>query len=362
MSDLAIPSRVEPFAAPAAAGKFRSFTPTTRARRTERLVAIATLIVPHAGAGAAIVWALQPSFPLASALWFLVVSHVLRGFGISIGFHRLVSHASFKTKPWLRVVFAALGMTAGQGPVLWWAAIHRRHHGNTECEGDPHSPYVLEGRRMPAIRGFFHAHMGWLFVHQTTSWHYYIRDLLKDGALFRANQLYLVWMSASIALPAAIGFAIYGTGEGALFGLLFGGLLPIVTVQHATWAINSVCHVWGTRPYCTGGNAIDKGRNNVLVAIVTLGEGWHNHHHAFASTADNQFRFWQFDPSAWVIYALGAVGLTWDIKKPSRAVRAQSRLRRDRLPPIFTTAWRSGRDPRLGQSELESTQNAQTQP
>jgi stearoyl-CoA desaturase (Delta-9 desaturase) len=193
-------------------------------------------------------------------------------------------------------------------------------------------------------------------VHQTTSWHHYIPDLFKDAALYRANQLYLVWLVGSVLLPVGIGYAIYGTGQGALLGLLWGGLLPLVSVQHVTWMINSVCHVWGTRPYCTGGDAIDKGRNNVLVAIVTLGEGWHNHHHAFPSTADNQFRFYQFDPSAWVIYTLAALGLARDIKKPSRAVREQSRVRRERLPWIFTTGWRSGRDPRLGQQpEIKST-------
>ena len=145
-----------------------------------------------------------------------------------------------------------------------------------------------------------------------------------------------------------MGFAVEPTSVGVVNGLLFGGLIPMLTMQHATWAVNSVCHVWGTRPYCTGGDGIDKGRNNVLVALFTVGDGWHNHHHAFPSSAVNQFHFWQFDPSAWLIRSLAVVGLAWDVKMPSAATREQSRRKKESLPPLYTTGWWAGRDPRLG--------------
>jgi stearoyl-CoA desaturase (delta-9 desaturase) len=327
---------------------FRVFEPAAATRKTERAVAIATTLVPHLALIAAVPFALHYGFPAKLALSMWVASHVLRGLGIAIGFHRLVSHASFKTKSAVRVFWSILGMMAGQGPVLWWAAIHRRHHGNTERPGDPHSPYVRGSERMPALRGFMHAHMGWLFVHETTSWRYYIPDLLKDTALFRANQLYLVWTFSGLILPAVIGFAINPTWVGAVNGLLYGGLLPMLTIQHSTWAVNSVCHVWGTRPYCTGSDALDKGRNNVIVAILTVGDGWHNHHHAFPSTAINQFHWWQVDPAGWLIRGMSAIGLAWDIKMPSENTRELSRLRKAKLQWEYTTGWWSGRDPRLG--------------
>jgi stearoyl-CoA desaturase (delta-9 desaturase) len=332
---------------------FRVFEPSQRARRVERSAAFGTVLVPHLVLLASIPFLVRYSLPLSEALAFWAVGHALRGFGIVVGFHRLVSHAAFKTKSWLRLVFAVLGMTAGQGPVLWWAAIHRRHHGNTERQGDPHSPYVDGTVRTSALRGFVHAHVGWLFKHQTTSWRYYIPDLLRDARLFRVNGLYPLWLGLGLIVPALVGFALHPTWVGATQGFLYGGLIPLVTMQHATWCINSVCHVWGTRPYCTGGDAIDKGRNNVIIAVFTVGDGWHNHHHAFPSSADNQFRFWQFDPSAWLIRALGVVGLAWDIKMPSHAVREQSRRKRTSLPTEYTTGWSAGRDPRLGRAELQ---------
>ena len=327
---------------------FRVFSPAANTRKTERAIALATTLIPHLALIATVPFAMRYGFPLELALTMWITGHVLRGFGIAIGFHRLVSHAAFKTPSWLRVALAVLGMTAGQGPVLWWAAVHRRHHGNTERSGDPHSPYVKGSRRMGAVRGFMHAHMGWLFIHETTSWRYYIRDLLQDRALFRANELYFVWMLGGLALPAAIGFGLNPTWIGAVNGLLYGGLLPMLTIQHSTWCINSVCHVWGTRPYCTGGDGIDKGRNNVIVAILTVGDGWHNHHHAFPSTAINQFRWWQLDPSGWVIRSLALVGLAWDVKMPSVSTRELSKRRKENLPTVYTTGWWAGRDPRLG--------------
>lgn len=245
----------------------------------------------------------------------LIAMYSLTTFGIGIGYHRLLSHRSFQTSAPIRALFAILGSMAGQGPPLFWAAVHRRHHKYSDQPGDPHSPNLHGGGVWGVLRGFWHAHTGWLFVHEITDWGRWIPDLLQDRLLFRINRLYFLWMLLGLAIPATIGGLLSGTWRGAGLGMLWGGLVRMFLLHHSTWGINSVTHLWGTRPYKSN----DYSRNNALVALMTYGEGWHNNHHAFPHSALHGLRWWQVDISGLVIRTLQACGLAWDVKRPSPA-------------------------------------------
>jgi stearoyl-CoA desaturase (delta-9 desaturase) len=290
------------------------------ATRLERRIALIVILTPILGLVAAIVLLWERAIGVPE-LATLAVMYVLGMFGITIGFHRLASHRSFQTPAPLRALFAILGSTAGQGPVLYWAAIHRRHHKYSDQPGDPHSPNMHGDGWRGLLKGFWHAHTGWMFVHEVIDWGRWIPDLLADRTLFRVSRLYFLWMFLGLAIPAAVCGLIGGSWMGALLGLLWGGLVRLFLLHHCTWAINSVTHIWGTRPY----KSRDYSRNNALVAVVTLGEGWHNNHHAFPTSAFHGLTWWQIDPSGLVIRALRLCGLAWDVKTPSLATRAEAR-------------------------------------
>jgi stearoyl-CoA desaturase (delta-9 desaturase) len=282
-----------------------------RERRVERLFAVATVLLPTIGAGVALALAASGRATRADlALW--AAGHVLTGLGIAIGYHRLVSHHAFATTRWITALFVVLGSTGMQGPVVWWAATHRRHHGTSDRPGDPHSPYLRRDEPTSGLRGLWHAHVGWLFVHENTDWPHYVPDLLRDPLVFRLNQFYLVWVALGLAVPAVVGGAISGTWQGAFGGFIWGGLFRVFTTQHATWCINSVTHSFGTRPH----ESRDQARNNVWLVLPTLGEGWHNNHHAFPNAASNQFEWWQLDPSGLLVRGLSRLGLAWNLRGP----------------------------------------------
>jgi stearoyl-CoA desaturase (delta-9 desaturase) len=293
---------------------------SARARRVERRIAMVVVLTPLVGLIAAIVLLWDQAIGVTE-LTLLAVFYSLSTFGIGIGYHRLVSHRSFQTTGPVRALFAIFGSMAGQGPVLFWAAIHRRHHQYSDLPGDPHSPNLHGSGIGAMLKGFWHAHTGWLFVHEVTDWGRWIPDLLRDRTLFRINQLYFVWMVLGLALPAAIGGLVSGTWTGALLGLLWGGLVRMFLLHHSTWAINSVTHIWGTRPY----RSRDYSRNNALVAVLTYGEGWHNNHHAFPTSAIHGLEWWQVDLSGLVIRALRLCGLAWDVKRPTAAMCQEAR-------------------------------------
>jgi stearoyl-CoA desaturase (delta-9 desaturase) len=194
---------------------------------------------------------------------------------------------------------------AGEGPVLFWAATHRRHHSHSDTDQDPHGP------NQPGFAGFWRAHVGWLFEPQPQDTGRYVPDLIRDRTTSLANRFYLLWFALGLALPAAIGFAFDG-GRGALEGLLWGGMVRIFVAHQATWSINSMCHLFGARPYETH----DDSRNFWPLALPTLGGAWHNNHHAFPRSAFNDFTWWQVDPSAWLIRLAAALGLVWDVRRP----------------------------------------------
>jgi stearoyl-CoA desaturase (delta-9 desaturase) len=241
----------------------------------------------------------------------LAVTYVLTGLGITVGFHRLFTHRSFKTRPAMRALLAVLGSAAVEGPVIEWVANHRKHHRFSDVPGDPHSPHVdhAAGWR-GALGGLFHAHVGWILGGDPmASQERYASDLLADPVVRLIDRTFVLWVLAGLAFPFAMGLALTDSLAGGLTGLLWGGGVRIFFLHHATFSINSLCHTFGSRRFSTG----DESRNLLWLALPTLGESWHNNHHAFPTSARHGLRWWQLDPSAWFIAGLERVGLAWDV-------------------------------------------------
>jgi stearoyl-CoA desaturase (delta-9 desaturase) len=258
----------------------------------------------------------------------------LTGFGVTIGYHRLLTHRSFETRRLVRLLLAVLGSSAGQGMVIRWCATHRRHHQRADRKGDPHSPHQHGGGTGGLFHGFCHAHMGWVFQRDHSGLARSVPDLLGDRGLLMIDQLYFVWVIGGLLVPAAALGLLLHTWHGCLAGLIWGGLVRICLMQHVTWSVNSVCHIWGRRPF----ESHDHSTNNLPVAILSLGEGWHNNHHAFPTSARHGLRWWQVDPSYVVILLMKIVGLAWNIRLPTNeAVAAKTRRgQTGRLDPVLS--------------------------
>jgi stearoyl-CoA desaturase (delta-9 desaturase) len=232
-------------------------------------------------------------------------------FGVTGGFHRLLTHRSYQTYKPVEYGFATLGSMAVQGPVMSWVADHRKHHAHTDKEGDPHSPHVGHGSGVRgALRGLWHAHVGWLWRTNGQARAYkYARELVEDRGMKRINRAFPKLVLASLVLPALLGFALTGTLRGALTGLLWGGFVRIFIQHHVTWSVNSICHFFGTRRF-----AIEDQSTNVFwLALPSFGESWHHNHHAFPRSAAHGLRWWEVDLSEMVIRLMRRVGLAWDV-------------------------------------------------
>ncbi len=246
-----------------------------------------------------------------SDLVALTITYLLTGLGITVGFHRLLTHRSFKTSPALRGVLAALGSAAVEGPVIEWVANHRKHHQFSDEPGDPHSPHVGHGSGWRgALGGLFHAHVGWILGGDAlANEERYAKDLLADPVVRFVDRTFVLWVALGLAFPFALGFALTGSVVGGLTALLWGGAVRMLLLHHATFSINSLCHFFGKRSFATG----DESRNLLWLSLPTLGEAWHNNHHAFPTSARHGLRWWQLDPSGWLIAGLERVGLVWDV-------------------------------------------------
>jgi stearoyl-CoA desaturase (delta-9 desaturase) len=266
--------------------------------------------VPFLALGVA-VWRSWEGLLSASDAIVFGVLYLLTGLGVTVGFHRLFTHRSFKTGPVVRAVLAILGSAAIEGPVISWVADHRKHHAFSDAPGDPHSPHVDHGVGVRAtLRGLLHAHMGWLFVHdERGSKQRYAPDLLADPVVRFVDRWFFVWALGGLAAAFGLGFAIGGSVDAALTGLLWGGGVRLLVLHHVTYSVNSICHVFGRRRFATK----DESRNVVWLSLLTLGESWHNNHHAFPTSAAHGMRRWELDPSALVIRGLAACGLAWDV-------------------------------------------------
>jgi len=241
----------------------------------------------------------------------MAIGYSATGLGVTVGFHRLFTHRSFKTSTPVRALFAVLGSAAVEGPLIEWVSTHRMHHRFSDREGDPHSPHTDRdlGWR-GAFRGLLHAHLGWLFRATDLALpERYAPDLLADPLTRFVDRTFLVWVLAGLAAPFGLGVALSGTVAGGLTGLLWGGAVRILLLHHATFSINSLCHFFGRARFDTG----DQSRNLAWLALPTFGEAWHNNHHAFPTSARHGLTRWQLDPGAWLIGALERVGLAWDV-------------------------------------------------
>jgi len=248
-------------------------------------------------------------------LAILAVAYAITALGVTVGFHRLLTHRSFKTSAVLRGVMAAVGSAAIEGPVISWVADHRKHHAFSDEPGDPHSPHVGHGVGWRgALRGLFHAHMGWLFIHtERGSKQRFAPDLMKDGVVSMIDRTFFLWAVVGLVVPFAAGYVLGGTLVAGLTALLWGGAVRVFLVHHVTYSVNSVCHVFGRRRFPT----TDESRNVFWLALPTMGEAWHNNHHAFPTSAAHGLRRWELDPSAAVISALERLGLVWDVVRVS---------------------------------------------
>jgi stearoyl-CoA desaturase (delta-9 desaturase) len=250
-------------------------------------------------------------------LCVLAITYTLSGMGVTVGFHRLFTHRSFKTTRTVRALLAVLGSTAAEGPVIEWVATHRKHHCFSDRPGDPHSPHVdrAAGWR-GALRGLAHAHVGWMFRGKDmANPARYARDLLADRDIRVISRTFPLWVLVGLAVPFGLGAAMTDSVEGGLTGLLWGGVVRLLLVHHVTFSINSLCHFFGRRPFATR----DESRNLAWLAPIAFGEAWHNNHHAFPTSARHGLGRWQLDPSAWVITALERCHLAWDVVRISIA-------------------------------------------
>jgi stearoyl-CoA desaturase (delta-9 desaturase) len=266
-----------------------------------------------------VAWQLWDGLLHPSDVVVFVIMYVLTGLGITVGFHRLFTHRSFKTSPALRALLTVLGTMAIEGPVISWVADHRKHHAYSDRFGDPHSPHVDHGVGWRgALRGLAHAHVGWLFIHtQRGSRERYAPDLLADPVVSFVDRTFFVWALGGLAAAFALGAAIGGSWTAGLTGLLWGGAVRMLLLHHMTYSINSLCHFFGRRDYVTE----DHSRNLAWLALPTFGEAWHNNHHAFPTSANHGMGWRQPDISALVIGALARLGLAWDVVSVSEERR-----------------------------------------
>ena len=278
--------------------------------RIERNANIGAVIIPFVAFIAAIVL-LWNEVVGWSDLGIMAVMYVLTGFGITVGFHRMLTHRAFETYRPVKYAFAVLGTMAVQGPVIAWVADHRKHHAFTDEEGDPHSPHAgHEGGLRGALRGLYHAHIGWLFHLQGRARpHKFATELLEDPGMKWISRNFLFLVGLSLLIPFALGFAITGGLAGALTGLLWGGLVRVFLLHHVTWSINSVCHFFGRRRFETD----DQSTNVFWLALPSFGESWHHNHHAFPRSAFHGLRWWEVDPGGIVIRVMKRLGLAWNV-------------------------------------------------
>jgi stearoyl-CoA desaturase (delta-9 desaturase) len=279
-------------------------------RAFDKYMNLVAVILPFAAAIAAIglFW---NELVTAGDLVIFAVMYLLTAIGVTVGYHRLLTHRAFQTYPAIRYILAALGEMSVQGAVIAWVADHRKHHAHTDVEGDPHSPHVGHGDGLKGVlRGLWHSHTGWLMVnHGRADWRRYAPDLVEDPGMRWLTRHFPAMVLLGLAIPAVAGFAISGTLAGAATGLLWGGFVRIFFVHHVTWSVNSVCHFFGSRRFETD----DRSTNVFWLALPSLGESWHHNHHAFPRSATHGLRWYELDPSSMIIAGLERVGLAWDV-------------------------------------------------
>lgn len=253
----------------------------------------------------------------------LCVMYLLSMVGVELGYHRYFTHKAFKARPWFETTLAILGSMSLQGPLIWWCAIHRIHHGNTDQAGDPHSPNSFGGSRLTR---FFHAHSGWLFNEACVSppqWNGVAKDLYRNKRVFTIHMQYWAWGILGLIIPGIAQGLIFQSWLHFCTGILWGGFLRVFLCHHFFWSLNSICHLWGGQHFSTN----DQSRNNAFVALVTLGQGWHNNHHAFPFSSRVGLLPFQLDIGWYILLALRRVGVVTDLRTPSQELRLTKTLK-----------------------------------
>ncbi len=288
----------------------------------QRVSIIVMSVLPIAGVVLAM-WGLWGTAISGVDVALFAAFYAFTALGITVGFHRLLTHQSFRAPTAVRVLFAVAGSMAIQGSVIDWVATHRRHHAYSDRAGDPHSPHVdMQGGRYGLLKGLWYGHMGWMFSPDATVQKAWAPDLLRDEPIRRVSAAFPALLVATFALPALLGGLITGSIAGAVSALIWAGLVRMFVLHHVTWSINSICHVFGTRPF----ESHDEARNNPVMALLGFGEGWHNGHHAFPASARHGIRWWEFDASWLVIRGLSLLGLASNVKSPT-ATQIERRTR-----------------------------------
>jgi stearoyl-CoA desaturase (Delta-9 desaturase) len=285
-----------------------------RAGWGQKAIMLALTLIPFVGFLAAIV--LLWNFAVGwTDLILLGTLYVLCGLGITVGFHRMLTHRAFEAVAPLKVLLLALGSMAVQGTAITWAVDHRQHHAHSDKEGDPHSPHHgFAGGIGGQLKGLLHAHMGWMFVHPPAEQRDRLgRDLIDDPVVRFIDRTFLFWAVLGFVLPFALGGLLTGTWSGAFTGLLWGGVVRLFLNHHITWSVNSICHFFGRRPF----PAYDLSTNNWVLAIPSLGEAWHHNHHVFPTSAFHGLGWRQVDISGMLIASWEKVGLVKNVRRPS---------------------------------------------
>ena len=291
-----------------------TITMPTRTGWGQKSIMLALTIIPFVGFLAAVVllWNLAVNW---TDLILLGILYVLCGLGITVGFHRMLTHQAFEAVPPLKFLLLMFGSMAIQGAAITWAVDHRQHHAHSDKEGDPHSPHHgFAGGIGGQLRGLLHAHMGWMFVHPPAESRDRLgRDLVDDPMISFFDRTFLFWSVMSFVLPFGLGYALTGSWGGAFTGLLWGGLVRLFLNHHITWSVNSICHFFGRRPFA----AYDQSTNNWLLAIPSLGEAWHHNHHVFPTSAFHGLSWRQVDISGWLIAGWEKLGLVRNVRRVS---------------------------------------------
>ncbi len=281
--------------------------------RNQNIGTVVITVLPFLGLLAAVTMSWNEAVGLTDLMLFLGL-YVICGFGITIGYHRMLTHRAFEAVAPLKAALLVAGSLAIQGAAIDWAVDHRTHHAFSDKEGDPHSPHHgFSSSVWGRLQGLGHAHVGWLFDHNRIDQERYAKDLLQDRMVVTISRLFPLWILLSFAIPFALGGAITRTWTGAFTGLVWGGLVRLFFNHHVTWSVNSICHVFGRRPF----TANDRSTNNWLLALPSLGEAWHHNHHVFPTSAFHGLGWRQVDLSGIVIAAWEKLGLVRNVRRPS---------------------------------------------
>ena len=281
--------------------------------KTELILTMMAVVLPFVGAVIAMVMLWGVAFSWIYLALFLGM-YLATGLGITVGYHRLFTHRSFETNKFMTGLWAALGSMAAEGSVLDWVAMHRKHHQHSDGDEDPHSPHMSGTGIKGFFKGIWHSHMGWMFQADPGDLAKYVKDFDNDKVVQSVSKYWAVWLLVGLLIPTVLGGLLTMSWMGALLGFLWGGAVRTFFVHHVTWSINSVCHIWGDRPY----KSHDESGNNIVFGVLGFGEGWHNNHHAFPTSARHGLAWWQIDTSYMLIKGMEMVGLARKVRVPDK--------------------------------------------